>query len=127
MMIVPYRITPEDLVDLDAKTRDALIPLIDAINRTLSSLVAQAQSVRREKELESTFETGTAGTAYVDFNPSPIRDARSLTVDQIRRSDSVDMTLAYGMSWYPLASGAIRALFTGLDPSVSYFVRVTLK
>lgn len=44
-VVSPYRLTPEDLPDLDSKTRNGLAPLTDALNVTLPQLVAAAGAV----------------------------------------------------------------------------------
>ncbi len=40
--VSPFRITDEDLSELDSKTRSGLQPLLDALNITLQQLVAAA-------------------------------------------------------------------------------------
>lgn len=47
-MISPYRVTPEDLADLDKAIRAGLQPLLDALNITLPQLVQAAQTVTEQ-------------------------------------------------------------------------------
>lgn len=81
----------------------------------------------RTKELSSTILSDATGVAVVDFNPLPLRNLRSLGVDQLRRSDSADMTSAYSLSWTVTGAGTVRARIVGLDVNTSYFLAVTLK
>lgn len=126
MSVTPYRVTPEDLIALDSKTREALTPLLDALNITIPQLVGAQDVTPRFKELESTFTSG-AGVADVDFNPAPLRKVRSLVVDQLRRSDGARITTAWAYDWLPLPSGVVRAHFVGLATNTAYFLAVTIK
>lgn len=128
MSVTPYHLTPEDLFELDTKTREALTPLLNALNVTIPQLVAAQDAAPRFKELSSTFTSGATGSAYVDLNPAPLRKVRSLVVDQIRRSDGEDMASGWSPpSWTMTASGVVRALFVGLENNTAYYLAVTLK
>lgn len=58
--ITPFRITPEDLADLKAETREGLMPLLDALNVTLQELVAAAAATPTEEVVSVYLQTDTA-------------------------------------------------------------------
>lgn len=125
-MIDPFRITEEDLSSLDAKTVEGLAPLLDALNTTLQQLVATANAVPQVATYDVEFTSGPAGTAYVDFSPKFSQRARSVVVDQIRRTDEAPMTAVYSQSWTFIAAG-VRMLFAGLDNDTQYQLAVTIR
>lgn len=125
-MISPYRLTVEDLPDLDSKTRNALQPLLDALNTTLPQLVDAVSAQPPTKTVTSRFESTAAGSAYVDYVTAPVARATSVSVDHIQRVDGVDMAAPYSMTWQLTAAG-VRLLFVDLDVSSQFELTVTIK
>lgn len=125
--ISPYRVTPDDLPDLDGKTRDALAPLLDSLNITLAQLVQALAAQPSETPLSSTFTSGASGTAYVDLRPTFPRTPRSLVVDQLRLSDDTPVLTVWSFTWTVTQSGIVRALFVGLAAEAKYNLAVTIK
>lgn len=124
--IAPYRVTDEDIQGLDAKTREALAPLLDALNVTLNQLVNAANAVKQEARYEVTFTSSATGTAYVDFAPKLTQKITAVQVDQLRRVDETPMTSAWSPSWI-VVTGGVRVLFVGLDSDAQYSLGVTIK
>lgn len=56
--IAPLRITPEDLADLDKKTREGLQPLLDALNVFTKQTVAAMVTVPQMQLVDLTVTTG---------------------------------------------------------------------
>lgn len=124
--VAPFRLTPEDLPDLDKKTREGLVPLLEALNSTLQQLVATANGTAQSKTITSTFTSGPLGTAYVDIAPSPIAKPFSAELNQIYRTDLEPMTTPFSLSWQMTATVA-RLLFAGLANNTEHRVTVTLR
>lgn len=126
MMVSPYRVTPEDLVDLDSKTRNALVPLLEALNVTLPQLVQAVALAGNTQTMSGTFAAEAGGSAYVDVTPKQVVRPYSVVLDFIRRTDSQPMATAHAFSWLPTPAG-VRLLFIGLDPGRGYSFGVTFK
>lgn len=47
-VVSPYRVTPDDLEELDGKTRNGLNPLLDALNITVQQLVNVSQATSED-------------------------------------------------------------------------------
>lgn len=121
--VSPYRLTVEDLPELDNKTREGLQPLLNALNVTLGQVVQalQVQPSGRLFDLDVTADD-VGGVEVALTMPRPT----SVTVEQLRRFDGQSISTAYGMSWIAIAEG-IRVTLVGLMPDVRYIIRLGLK
>jgi hypothetical protein len=125
--ITPFKVTPDDLPDLDKKTRDGLAPLLDALNVSIQQLV-NAQGLRAsEQVVKSNFNSDSGGSAYVDIKPTLPQPVTSVSLGWFQRDDRQPMTSVYSFSTTALDSGLVRLYFVGLDVSSKYNFTVTLK
>lgn len=125
MSVYPFRLTAEDLAELDTKTRNGLQPLLDALNETLGQLVNVTNSARTSVFNSGTFETDSAGSAYVYITrpatkPTVVLDAFLGLVD------GGDVSSVYGFSWQ-LIGNNVRALYVNLTPETKYSFTVEMK
>lgn len=59
-VVSPYRVTDEDLPDLDAKTREGIAPLLDSLNTVVPQLVDATHALPTEQLIEMTLVTEAA-------------------------------------------------------------------
>lgn len=123
MIVSPYRITPEDLPDLDKKTLAGITPLLEALNTTVPQLVQGSQAVG------SQFVPVTlqVGAVVADSFPILFRHALprvvSVRLDNIAPGDvNHVLTAPWVMQGWTLREGGLVAIpfVTGLLASNSY-------
>lgn len=123
----PFRITPEDLPDLDSKTRNGLAPLLDALNVSVQQLFAAAQAVPAEQSFKTSFTSDAGGLATVSFSPQLPQAVSKAQLDWFQRSDRAPITTVYSFSMNRTDSGLSQLLFAGLSASTKYDLSVTFK
>ena len=126
MTVPPYRVTSEDLSELDKKTRTGLQPLLDALNVTVQQLVQAANTQPGERIAGATFTSDSTGEASVDINPLPVTEPTEVRVAQLYRVDLTPISSVWAFSWTRVASGNVRVLFVGLDVDAQYTLRVKI-
>ena len=121
----PFRITPEDLPDLDQKTLAGIQPLLDALNVSVQQLVYAAQAQQSSVTTSGTLSTDGAGDATVTIKPQTTSKPFSVQVDQIRLVESTeDLSAVYSFSWQLIGDG-IRGVFHGLAADTKYAFTIT--
>jgi hypothetical protein len=119
LSVPAFRVTPDDLVDADKKTKAALGPLLDALNRCLSNVIVALNSFAQPTPRAASFVTDEVGAAYVDVLPGvPMKE---LWVTALQPQTGV-LSSVWSMSWIPQDQGA-RMLFVGLAPYTTYAVK----
>lgn len=114
-----YRVTLDDLPDLDSKTREALRPLLESLNDTLQRLVQLAQPVTSVITPLSTFTADAAGAAYATIRNPLLVTPECVQVANFFREDDLPIDVAYGFWWTPVTVG-IKVLFSDLEPGTTY-------
>lgn len=123
MSIPPYRVTPEDLPELDKKTREGLRPLLDALNITVQQLVAADSA----KFFDLQTSTLVVGAAVADSFPYRFKHAlgrRPIFIGMTLRPRDEDHVLTdpWVMQGWSLTEEGLVSVpwITGLLPSNSY-------
>lgn len=123
MSISSFHITDDDLPDADKKTRRAISPLLDALNRCLGPLSMAFAALVVPSELSTKFITAPNGSAYLTIGVGqPI--ARAWIGALTPLSGTIDSV--WSMSFVPTSNGA-QLLFVGLTPLQTYNVTVMWK
>lgn len=123
--VSPFRLSPDDLPDLDNRTRNGLLPLLDALNITLQQLVQQAQVIPDSDTRSFPFTTDATGMATIDITPRISTRAMSVVVNQLFLEDETPITFPYSMTWIHITAG-VQLLIVGLGVSTKYQLRVTI-
>lgn len=117
--ISAYRVTPEDLPDLDRKTRWGLRPLLDKLNTVLQPLVSAANTPSDVVTTLTSFTTTALGAAYVELSNPITSRPRCVLVAELQRLDALPIDSVYGFWWTRTPTG-IRGLFVGLNATTTY-------
>lgn len=120
--IPSYRITKEDLKDLDKKTYDGLEPLIEALNNTLGQIVALLNSAPTTDIRQVTFttKTGLIDSFPLVFNTT-VTKPRAVLIGQVIAPSGTDVSVGISPIWNQLANGNISvSLISGLVPETRY-------
>lgn len=126
MTVPAYRLTSEDLPDADKKTARAISPLLEALNRCLTSVIATLNALQQPATKATAFTCDAAGSAYVDLKlgmtPTDLW-VSGLTQLVVAGAPSDAINFLWNSSWIPRPGGA-RMLFIGLGPGLTYSLRV---
>ena len=117
-----YRVTTDDLVDADKKLQRGIGPLLDALNRCLTAVIAGTNALLASTPSAKavSFSTATNGAAYVTLGLGvPAQDV--WVTGLVPQSGTLDSV--YSMSWVAQPAGA-QLLFVGLVPLTTYSLRV---
>lgn len=122
--IVPVRITPEDLSELDAKTRNGLQPLLDALNVFAQQTVAAAAAQSGEQVVPVTLVT----QADVDdsfplvFRHGVAKPSAVLLANIVPKDPDHDLADAFVLNGWTLTDNNLVSVswITGLLPSSTY-------
>jgi hypothetical protein len=125
-----FYITAEDLPDLDKKTKVALQPLLDALNRTLGSLVPQANEVpEREYKTLNVAVNSLSSTFPIIFKSSVV-SPKSVILSNIRPiSPGHDLSIPFVVQGWTITSKGLISItsITGLLPNEAYSLTFTIE
>lgn len=114
--IPPYRVTADDLPDADKKTRQAIEPLLDALNRTLATIGLAFNALTIPDPKSSSFTTDSTGKATLTV--SMLITPMEVWLTKLKpRSGSINAV--YSMAVVPQSMGATLSFF-GLAASTTY-------
>lgn len=129
-VVSPYRVTPDDLGDLDRKTRDGLSPLLDALNVTVQQLVQVSQGVV-EQYVDLTLVTqGTVADSFPLVFKHALPTVRAVLLANIRPKDPDHvLTTPFVLQGWTLTDGGLVSIpsITGLLASNSYSLTFLVK
>jgi hypothetical protein len=117
MSLPAYRITEEDLPDADKRLRDAIRPLLDRLNRSLTLVITALNAAFAPGKRLATFTADGSGNAAVTLGSLSVTPAE-LWCTALVLSDGSAPT-SYSMTWIPLTAGAT-VYFTGLTANLAY-------
>lgn len=123
IQVAPFRVTPEDLADLDAKTRDGIQPLLDALNVTLQQLTQAADQAPQDQLVPATLVTDAT---VADSFPFVFKHSvpKPSFVQMVCNPKDVNHTLAtpFVMQGFQLTDGGLVSIpfITGLLPLNTY-------
>lgn len=123
--ISPFRFTPDDFDTLDKKTRDGLLPLLDALNTFAQQVVAFSQGVAPVGQTFGTFSTDGAGEAELTVKPLTVNRPTAVYLDALQPRDG-SISAPYSFAWQFVGAG-VSASFTGLDPNTKYTFALSMK
>lgn len=109
-----YRVTEEDLVDADKKTKRGVEPLVSALNDCLARVIAALNSLALPTAKTAYFTTDSSGSASValaGLNVTP----KEVYLTYLQPAP----TAVYSVGWTPAANGAA-VVFFGLAASTTY-------
>ncbi len=125
--VAPFRVTPEDLPDLDKKTRNGLQPLLDSLNVTLNQLVPAINSTAAEpKNAAGSCITDENGSVYIMARPTTSYPPKAVYLDQLALPNGGDISTVFGFTWQ-LTQNYVRVLLVGLLPSTTYRYTLSMK
>lgn len=129
MSTVPgYRVAPDDLQDLDRKTRDGLRPLLAKLNDVLTRVVQRVNAPQDVVTEAVGFTTNALGSSYAELS-NPLASGltpKCVQVANFYRRDGRPVDNVYGFWWTPTETG-IRVLFVGLDAATTYYFAVRVQ
>lgn len=111
-----YRITSDDLPDADKKTLSAIAPLLEALNRSLTAIIATLPGLSNPSTKSSSFTVPASGPAVVKLKLGA--PAKEVWVSALTQSGG-SISAAYSMASIPTNDGAQLSFF-GLTPAATY-------
>lgn len=128
--VTTYRLTQDDLDDLDKKTKDGLEPLISALNLTLGQLVPVVNNEPDTEQRTITFQTqGTITDTFPLLIKTGITNPSSVIIGNFTAADrSHDYTVPSVVNgFYLTSSGSIAIRYiSGLSANSSYTVTLNI-
>lgn len=130
MTVASYRVTPDDLPDLDRATQDGLQPLLDALNVTLPQLVRYTEAAGEQYiNLKLVVEATVAASFPLVFKQA-LPTVRSVFLANIRPADvNHDLTTPFVLQGWSLTDQGLVSVpwITGLLASNSYDLTFLVK
>lgn len=117
MSLPAYRVTEEDLPDANKQLRDAIRPLLDRLNRSLTLVITALNSVFAPGKRTATFIADGSGNATLSLGSLSVTPAELWCTALTLQSGSAPAS--YSMTWIPLTAGAT-VYFTGLTANAAY-------
>lgn len=126
MTAIPaYRVTPEDLPDADQKTRTAIRPLLERLNRCLTAVIALVNQLAASagSSRSASFTTDGSGNATVTLGALAVTP-KELWITALTPLSTSGQPKALGSSfappgWFPTTSGATLS-FDSLSANTTY-------
>ncbi len=131
MSVAPYRVTPEDLSELDAKTLEGISPLVDALNITVPQLVQAADAAPVEQWVDITLATGaTVADSFPLVFKCLLAKPRGLFLANIRPKDPDHIkTTPFVVQGFALTDAGLMSVpwITGLLADNTYFLTLLVR
>lgn len=124
VQITPFRVTADDLPDLDAKVRAGIENLLDALNITLPQLVQAAQLAPEDNVVELNFVTGAtvAGSFPLTFKHGLSAAPRFVSMVCVPKDPNHSLATPFVMQGFSITDAGLVSVpfITGLLVDQSY-------
>jgi hypothetical protein len=118
-LIPAYRVTPEDLPDADQKTKSAIRPLLERLNRSLGLVITALNALSAPAPKTTTFITDALGGALVTLGNLERTPAELWQTALTPQTGT--LTSGITPAWIPTTNGA-RLTYAGLSADTTYSV-----
>lgn len=122
--VPPFRVTPEDLADLEKSTRNGLEPLLQALNDTIGQLVPTVNATPLEEICDVTLKTG-----LVVADSFPLKFATSVSQPKVvvlgnclPKDPGHSLTTPFALQGFRVIGTGVVSIqsITGMLPSNTY-------
>lgn len=111
--IPSYKITGDDLPEMDSKTLRAIGPLLDALNLCLTTAINVLNTIVLPQAKSSTFTTDSTGAATITLTLTS-------KPQNLWLSAPPQATTVYSMTWIATSTTGVKVSFLGLTPQTKY-------